>query len=73
MQRLGMVIRSLHIYYIVCRVPRFGVRFGLGLAIAQSIAQTHGGSIGCTSAEGVTQFTVTLPLLKNEPRKNSGI
>lgn len=23
-----MVIRSLHIYNIVCRVPRFGVRFG---------------------------------------------
>ena len=46
-----------------------GEGFGLGLAIAQSIAQTHGGSIGCTSAEGVTQFTVTLPLLKNEPMK----
>ena len=46
-----------------------GEGFGLGLAIAQSIAQSHGGSIGCTSAEGVTQFTVTLPLLKNEPMK----
>ena len=46
-----------------------GEGFGLGLAIAQSIAQTHGGSIGCTSAEGVTRFTVTLPLLKNEPMK----
>ena len=46
-----------------------GEGFGLGLAIAQSIAQTHGGNIGCTSAEGVTRFTVTLPLLKNEPMK----
>ena len=46
-----------------------GEGFGLGLAIAQSIAQTHGGSIGCTSAEGVTAFTVTLPLCKNEPVK----
>ena len=33
MQRLGMVIRSLHIYYIVCRVPRFGVRFGAAVYV----------------------------------------
>ena len=33
MQRLGMVIRSLHIYYIVCRVPRFGVRFGTAVYV----------------------------------------
>ena len=42
-----------------------GEGFGLGLAIAQSIAQSHGGSIGCASEEGVTRFTVTLPLQKN--------
>ncbi len=46
-----------------------GEGFGLGLAIAQSIAQTHGGSIGCASEEGVTRFTVTLPLQKNETMK----
>lgn len=43
--------------------------FGLGLAIARTIVQSHRGSIGCTSAEGVTRFTVTLPLAKNEMTK----
>ena len=28
-----MVIRSLHIYYIVCRVPRFGLRFGTAVYV----------------------------------------
>ena len=46
-----------------------GEGFGLGLAIAQSIAQSHGGSIDCASEEGVTRFTVTLPLQKNETMK----
>ena len=46
-----------------------GEGFGLGLAIAQSIAQSHGGSIGCASEEGVTRFTVTLPLQINETMK----
>ena len=46
-----------------------GEGVGLGLAIAQSIAQSHGGSIGCASEEGVTRFTVTLPLQKNETMK----
>lgn len=41
-----------------------GEGFGLGLAIAQNIAKNHGGSIGCTSEDGVTRFTVTLPLPK---------
>ena len=37
--------------------------FGLGLAIARSIAEAHGGTIGVTSsAEAGTTFTVTLPL-----------
>ena len=46
-----------------------GEGVGLGLAIAQSIAQSHGGSIGCASEEGVTRFIVTLPLQKNETMK----
>ena len=46
-----------------------GEGFGLGLAIAQSIAQSHGGSIGCASEEGVTRFIVALPLQKNETMK----
>lgn len=46
-----------------------GEGFGLGLAIAQSIAQSHGGSIGCASEEGVTRFIVTLPLQKSETMK----
>lgn len=46
-----------------------GEGFGLGLAIAQSIAQSHGGSIGCASEEGVTRFIVTLSLQKNETMK----
>ena len=35
---------------------------GLGLAIAQSIAHTHRGRLKAQSADGVTTFTVTLPL-----------
>ena len=46
-----------------------GEGFGLGLAIAQSIAQSHDGSIGCASEEGVTRFIVTLPLQKSETMK----
>ena len=46
-----------------------GEGFGLGLAIAQSIAQSHGGSIGCASEEGVTRFIVTRPLQQNETMK----
>jgi len=36
--------------------------FGLGLAIAQSIARQHGGIIRCRSDKESTCFTVTLPL-----------
>ena len=51
-------------FYRVDESRTGGEGFGLGLAIAQSIVQAHGGSIGCTSEDGVTRFTVTLPLPK---------
>ena len=36
--------------------------FGLGLSIAQAIAQAHGGTIRAESDTRSTRFTVTLPL-----------
>ena len=36
--------------------------FGLGLSIAQAIAQAHGGVIRAESDKRSTRFTVTLPL-----------
>ena len=36
--------------------------FGLGLSIAKSTAEMHGGTIGVASANGVTTFTVRIPL-----------
>lgn len=56
-------------FYRVDESRTGGESFGLGLAIARTIVQSHRGSIGCTSAEGVTRFTVTLPLAKNEMTK----
>ncbi len=56
-------------FYRVDESRTGGESFGLGLAIARTIVQGHRGSIGCTSAEGVTRFTVTLPLVKNEMTK----
>ncbi|SEK88134.1 two-component system, OmpR family, heavy metal sensor histidine kinase CusS [Atopomonas hussainii] len=35
---------------------------GLGLAITQSILRAHGGSIRCHSQDGLTTFTLVLPL-----------
>ncbi|WP_416336463.1 heavy metal sensor histidine kinase [Dechloromonas sp. A34] len=35
---------------------------GLGLAITRSILNAHGGDVTVNSAEGVTQFTLSLPL-----------
>jgi two-component system nitrogen regulation sensor histidine kinase GlnL len=35
---------------------------GLGLSIAQSLVQRHGGLIECSSKPGKTVFTVLLPL-----------
>lgn len=37
---------------------------GLGLAFVQTVAQRHGGSIACRSADGETCFSVTLPLAR---------
>jgi signal transduction histidine kinase len=40
---------------------RSGDHLGLGLYIAYEIARAHGGTLGATSAEGVTTFTMRLP------------
>ncbi len=40
---------------------RMGDGAGLGLAIVRSIIQAHGGSVGVTSAAGVTRFYFELP------------
>ena len=56
-------------FYRVDESRTGGEGFGLGLAIARTIVQSHRGSIGCTSDQGVTRFTVTLPLAKNEVTK----
>jgi len=38
---------------------------GLGLAIARQIVENHGGSITAASADGQTEFTITLPKKAN--------
>ena len=38
--------------------------FGLGLAIAKSTAELHRGNISVASSDGITTFTVKLPLAK---------
>lgn len=39
---------------------------GLGLSIAKTIVDTHGGSISVAYADGRTTFTVTLPVVKSK-------
>nr|WP_246517623.1 vancomycin resistance histidine kinase VanS [Clostridium aciditolerans] len=39
---------------------------GLGLAIAKEIVTLHGGTISAESSNGITVFTVTLPVKQNE-------
>lgn len=47
--------------------------FGLGLAIAQQLAQRHRGHITATSDAQSTRFTVTLPLRRQAPTQNGVI
>lgn len=53
-------------FYRVDESRTGGQGFGLGLAIAQSLVQGHRGTIGCTSDEGGTRFTVRLPLTRGQ-------
>ena len=43
--------------------------FGLGLSIAQAIAQTHGGSVWAESADGVNTFFAELPVLSGHEKR----
>ncbi|MGL5080152.1 MAG: sensor histidine kinase [Microcoleaceae cyanobacterium] len=64
-----------HIFDRFWRADRsrvYGSGFGLGLAIAQNIAQNHGGSIMVTSQLGVGScFTVQLPMNANRELKSA--
>ncbi|MGE0215299.1 sensor histidine kinase [Mycolicibacterium sp.] len=42
--------------------------FGLGLSIAASIVEAHGGRIAARSGSGTTTFTVTLPTVAAQPQ-----
>mgnify|MGYP000987004888 CR=1 FL=1 len=53
-------------FYRVDESRTGGQGFGLGLAIARSLVQGHRGTIGCTSDEGGTRFTVRLPLTRDQ-------
>jgi two-component system heavy metal sensor histidine kinase CusS len=44
---------------------------GLGLAIARSIAQAHGGTIGATSEQGVTEVFLDLPVARLDLRERN--
>ncbi len=46
---------------------RFADGAGLGLAITQSIAKAHGGSISVRSSDGLTVFEMTLPKERDLP------
>ena len=43
------------------RVHKAG-SYGLGLAIAKGLAEKNGGSIAASSQNGLTEFTLLLPL-----------
>jgi signal transduction histidine kinase len=51
-------------FYRADKARTSGVRggYGLGLSIARAIAERSGGSVTATSADGLTTFTVELPL-----------
>jgi signal transduction histidine kinase len=53
--------------------PDEGQSGGLGLAIAQAIARTQGGSVECQSTPGVgSTFTVTLPMVRPDGTSADG-
>ena len=55
------------IFYPMVTASSGGI--GLGLSIAQSLIQQHGGLVECSSVPGSTLFTVLLPLGKQHADK----